>query len=63
MDKHIQETIELIKYNAEISISVSDEILKSGDYFSKHKATAIKARNEDNVRLIAALNKLIKTTK
>ncbi len=51
MNKHLKETIAMIKYNAEMSIQQSNRILQqSSDYFAKHQASDIKAKNEDTLK-------------
>lgn len=61
MNKHLKETIAMIKYNAEMSIQQSNRILQqSSDYFAKHQASDIKAKNEDTLKMVGALNELLK---
>lgn len=60
MNRHIQDAIEMIQHNATTCIQYSERILtQSSDYFAKHQASAMKAKNEDTLKMVEALKKLI----
>lgn len=57
----IEEIIQTLFVISKTSIELSQDILtNSQDYFAKHKAAAIKAKSEDTVRLLTALEVEIK---
>lgn len=60
MKQYIKELIDTLEYNCKSSQIISEEILRdSDDYFAKHKASALKFKSEDSIRLLAALKQLI----
>lgn len=59
---HIKDTIEMIEYNANVICATGEEIMAgTPDYFAKHKAREIITKAQDILRMVGALNELLKS--
>lgn len=61
MNKHLQDCLDQLTHNATMQVEQADKIIQTtSDYAAKHYATDIKAKAEDNLRMVGAMQALIK---
>lgn len=60
--KDILEHLDMIILNSELALFGANQILqyKESDYYSRHKASEIKAKEEDNIRLARSVVQQLK---
>lgn len=60
-DKNIQDLLEMMQLNTEIALAQTKDILEypQADHFIKYNSSSIKAKQEDNLKLLGALNEIL----